>query len=161
SVAKVSCQPTPACGLIPFASLRRGRPGRRANRVPTMHYLVAYDITDPRRLQRVARFLEKRALRCQKSVFLFAGDAAQLAALLAGRYQPAAPRWVEIPKSDPAKGTRRLGILTIADRIVHAALKQILEPILEPLFLPTSFGFRPGRSVAGALDEAARLLSVD
>ncbi len=34
-----------------------------------MRYLIAYDIADPRRLRRVARLLEKRALRCQKSVF--------------------------------------------------------------------------------------------
>ncbi|GBD36828.1 CRISPR-associated endoribonuclease Cas2 [bacterium HR36] len=39
-----------------------------------MYFLVAYDIADPRRLQRVARFMERRALRCQKSVFLYQGD---------------------------------------------------------------------------------------
>ncbi|MCS7167132.1 MAG: CRISPR-associated endonuclease Cas2 [Gemmatales bacterium] len=39
-----------------------------------MYYLVAYDIADPRRLQRVARFMERRALRFQKSVFLYQGD---------------------------------------------------------------------------------------
>lgn len=39
-----------------------------------MYFLVAYDIADPRRLQRVARFMERRALRCQKSVFLYRGD---------------------------------------------------------------------------------------
>ncbi|MCS7016492.1 MAG: CRISPR-associated endonuclease Cas2 [Gemmatales bacterium] len=39
-----------------------------------MYFLVAYDIADPRRLQRVARFMERRALRFQKSVFLYQGD---------------------------------------------------------------------------------------
>jgi group II intron reverse transcriptase/maturase len=74
-----------------------------------------------------------------------------------GTYQPSLPRWVDVPKSRP--GTfRRLGILTVRDRVVHAALKQVLEPILEPVFLPNSFGFRPGRSVAGALAEAVRHL---
>jgi CRISPR-associated endonuclease Cas2 len=48
-----------------------------------MHYLVAYDIAEPRRLRRVARFMEKRALRCQKSVFWFDGDAEAVVALLA------------------------------------------------------------------------------
>jgi CRISPR-associated protein Cas2 len=38
-----------------------------------MRYLIAYDICDPKRLQRVARRLEKDAVRCQKSVFLFEG----------------------------------------------------------------------------------------
>ena len=47
-----------------------------------MRYLLAYDIADPARLRRVARFLEKRALRCQKSVFLFRGDAAAVNQLL-------------------------------------------------------------------------------
>jgi CRISPR-associated protein Cas2 len=47
-----------------------------------MLFLLAYDIADPRRLRRVARFLEKRALRCQYSVFLFRGERAAVARLL-------------------------------------------------------------------------------
>ena len=74
-------------------------------------------------------------------------------------YAPAAPRWVDIPKPDKPGQFRRIGILNFRDRVVQAALKQVLEPILEPAFLPTSFGFRPGRSVAGALEAAARGLS--
>jgi RNA-directed DNA polymerase len=86
---------------------------------------------------------------------------AKLAAdLLHDRYRPAPPRWVEIPKPG-SDATRRLGILTVRDRLVHAALKLVLEPVLEPLFHAHSFGFRPGRSVAGALAEAARRLAAD
>lgn len=47
-----------------------------------MLYLIAYDIADPKRLQRIARRLEKSALRCQKSVFLFRSTQAELEALL-------------------------------------------------------------------------------
>jgi CRISPR-associated protein Cas2 len=47
-----------------------------------MYFLIAYDIADPRRLQRVARFMERRACRCQKSVFLFQGDWVTLERLL-------------------------------------------------------------------------------
>jgi CRISPR-associated protein Cas2 len=47
-----------------------------------MRHVIAYDIADPQRLRRVARFLERRALRCQKSVFLFEGEPAALVALL-------------------------------------------------------------------------------
>jgi CRISPR-associated protein Cas2 len=43
-----------------------------------MHYLIAYDICCPRRLRRVARFLEKHAIRCQKSVFVFRGAVEKL-----------------------------------------------------------------------------------
>lgn len=47
-----------------------------------MLFLLAYDIADPRRLQRVARVLERHAVRCQKSVFLFRGDVAGVTAVL-------------------------------------------------------------------------------
>ena len=79
--------------------------------------------------------------------------------ILDGRYCPQPPRWVEVPK--PNGGTRRLGILTVRDRLVHAALKNVLEPILEPTFTYASFGFRPGRSTTAALHEAIRWASPD
>ena len=72
---------------------------------------------------------------------------------------PQGTRWVEIPKPDRPGSVRRLGILNVRDRVVQAALKLVLEPILEPVFLPGSFGFRPGCSTAGAVAAAARLLA--
>ena len=47
-----------------------------------MIYLIAYDIAEPRRLRRVARWLEKKACRCQKSVFLFRGQHEDVVQLL-------------------------------------------------------------------------------
>jgi CRISPR-associated protein Cas2 len=47
-----------------------------------MPFVLAYDVSDPRRLRRLGRFLEKRALRCQYSVFLFQGDRAAVVRLL-------------------------------------------------------------------------------
>ena len=47
-----------------------------------MHWLIAYDISHPRRLRRVARLLERRAVRCQYSVFLFDGTRRELVLLL-------------------------------------------------------------------------------
>ena len=79
-------------------------------------------------------------------------------ALMRGTYHPSAARWVDVPKRPRAAGRRRLGILTVRDRVVQAALKQVLEPVLEPWFLGGSFGFRPGRSVPAALDQALRWL---
>jgi group II intron reverse transcriptase/maturase len=85
---------------------------------------------------------------------------AQLAdELRAGTYRPLPPRWVDIPKPSNPSRTRRLGILCIRDRLVHAAAKAVLEPLLEPAFAPTSFGFRPGRSVPAALAVAVRAAS--
>lgn len=47
-----------------------------------MAFLIAYDISHPRRLRRVARLLERHAVRCQYSVFVFRGTEGQLRALL-------------------------------------------------------------------------------
>lgn len=67
-------------------------------------------------------------------------------------YQPKPVRGVEIPK--PQGGTRLLGVPCIRDRVVQASLKALLEPILDPLFSEHSYGFRPGRNQAQAVEAA-------
>ncbi len=69
------------------------------------------------------------------------------AALLAGSYLPREVRAVDIPK--PQGGVRTLGVPSVVDRLVQQALLQVLQPIFEPVFSDSSYGFRPGRS-AGA-----------
>jgi RNA-directed DNA polymerase len=54
---------------------------------------------------------------------------------------------------------RRLGIATIADRVVQASLKLVLEPIWEAGFLPCSYGFRPNRRAHDAVAEVRLLTS--
>ena len=49
---------------------------------------------------------------------------------------------------------RQLGIPTVIDRLVQQAIKQILEPILDPAFSESSYGFRPKRSAHDALHKA-------
>ena len=75
-----------------------------------------------------------------------------IAALLDGSYQPKTVREVEIPKS--GGGMRQLGIPTVVDRLVQQAILQVLEPILDPTFSASSFGFRPGKSAHQALAQA-------
>lgn len=73
--------------------------------------------------------------------------------LLNGTYQPKPVRTVEIPKPGN-KGSRMLGIPTVVDRLVQQAILQVLEPIYDPTFSDSSFGFRPGRSAHQALKQA-------
>ena len=57
-----------------------------------------------------------------------------------------------IPKPGSGK-LRMLGIPTVRDRVVQAALKLVLEPIFEADFQPCSYGFRPGRRAQDAIAE--------
>jgi RNA-directed DNA polymerase len=77
--------------------------------------------------------------------------------LKARRFQPDAVREVMIPK--PGGKRRRLGIATVRDRVVQAALKTVLEPIFEADFQPCSYGFRPGRRAQDAIAEIHYLTS--
>jgi len=72
-------------------------------------------------------------------------------------YKPQPVRRVEIPKPDGA-GVRLLGVPCIRDRVVQTAIKQLLEPILDPLFSENSYGFRPGRNQAQAVESAQRIV---
>lgn len=74
--------------------------------------------------------------------------------LRAGRYQPLPVRKVDIPK--PGGGTRMLGIPSVRDRLIQQALHQILSPLFEATFSNHSYGFRPGRSAAQAVQKARR-----
>jgi RNA-directed DNA polymerase len=75
-----------------------------------------------------------------------------------GTFRPVPVRQRLIPKPGTTK-FRRLGIPTVRDRVVQAALKLVLEPIFEADFDPGSYGFRPGRRAHDAIAEARYLAS--
>jgi RNA-directed DNA polymerase len=69
--------------------------------------------------------------------------------LSSGTYFPPPVRAVEIPKK--AGGSRILGVPTVADRVAQTVVRMYLEPEVEPLFHPDSYGYRPGRSALDAV----------
>ena len=71
--------------------------------------------------------------------------------LKAGEFAPVQVRRVSIPKAGGK--FRQLGIPTVADRVVQASLKAVLEPIFEADFSPCSYGFRPNRRAQDAIAE--------
>jgi RNA-directed DNA polymerase len=71
--------------------------------------------------------------------------------MTSGSYFSPPVRTVFIPKKQG--GTRALGIPTVSDRIAQGVVKDYIEPSVEQIFHPSSFGYRPGRSAHDAIKQ--------
>lgn len=69
--------------------------------------------------------------------------------LSSGSYFPPAVKGVAIPKK--SGGERLLGIPTVADRVAQMVVRMTFEPLVEPHFLPDSYGYRPNKSAIDAI----------
>ena len=77
--------------------------------------------------------------------------------LMTGTYTPQPIRRAHIAKPGTNE-TRPLGIPTVRDRVVQAAVVNVIEPIFERDFAEHSYGFRPGRGCKDALRRVSQLL---
>ena len=93
----------------------------------------------------------------QLADWLRENNAALTASLRDGTYQPHPVRGVQIPK--PGGGQRQLGIPVVVDRLVQQMILQVLEPIFDPTFSDSSYGFRPGRDAHQALEQARQYVA--
>jgi len=76
--------------------------------------------------------------------------------LLDGSYRPQPVRLAEIEK--PGGGKRGLGIPTVVDRMIQQAMHQVLNPLFDPDFSESSFGYRKGKSAEQAVLQAQRYM---
>jgi len=68
-----------------------------------------------------------------------------------GKFRAPSIRRVYIPK-DNKGGKRPIGIPTVADKVLQAAVRNVLDPIYEEEFKDFSYGFRNNRSAHQAID---------
>ena len=98
-----------------------------------------------------------RLVEARIGVEEFLGDLR--AQLKAGTFRPLPVRERKVPKPGGSGKLRKLGIPAVADRVVQAAFKPVLEPIFEADFEPVSYGFRPNRRAHDAIAEIHKFAS--
>lgn len=68
-----------------------------------------------------------------------------------GSWKPYPYLEIEIPKSKDPTQKRKLGMIAIRDKIVQQAIRRIIEPRYDRIFVGNSYGYRPGKGATKAI----------
>ena len=71
--------------------------------------------------------------------------------LKAGTWKPQPYMEIEVAKTKNPDEMRKLGMTAVRDKIVQHAIKSIIEPRYEKIFLGNSYGYRPGKGATKAI----------
>lgn len=71
--------------------------------------------------------------------------------LKAGTWKPQPYMEIEVAKAKNPDEMRKLGMTAIRDKIVQHAIKSVIEPRYEKIFLGNSYGYRPGKGATKAI----------
>lgn len=71
--------------------------------------------------------------------------------LKAGTWKPQPYMEIEVAKTKNPEEMRKLGMTAIRDKIVQHAIKSVIEPRYEKIFMGNSYGYRPGKGAAKAI----------
>lgn len=71
--------------------------------------------------------------------------------LKSGTWKPYPYLEIEIPKSKDPTEKRKLGMIAIRDKIVQQAIRAIIEPRYDRIFVGNSYGYRPGKGATKAI----------
>src|ERR1035437_1349027 len=119
-------------------TFRRGKYGKHTNGLK------------PTKEQQVSMASRSRASRLiYRTTSTSSGTGCRLAVIIRHRFAGLIYR-----KKGDGRGTRPLGIPTVADRIAQTVVKRYLEPLVEPCFHEDSYGYRPGKSALDAVGVA-------
>jgi len=79
--------------------------------------------------------------------------------LLTEKYVPEPLKIISIPKTKDSTATRQIGLASVRDKVAQEAVRSVIEPTLEQLFLDCSYGYRQGKGTGRAVKRVSHYIN--